>query len=491
MEQVLTDKASRGGSEAQRQLAEHALISNLKRRVQSLEKNVGIKDEEVAKLKNSQRHRRIRQMQETLDNVQAQKRELEQNMADYRVKVQDEFRGEYERLQRENKRLAQQVQALKKPKNGKKADDDEEGLTQDEKDRLAAERGRLLKAQKDHEDAHEKIKTAAEISKNRIKDLLTSEEQLRDEVQKLKDQLARVKKGGASSGGDDDDFDLDGDDDAGDDDELDLDADDSDKKPKGKKKTPKEEAALAKQALREKLRSEQAATTIQAAFKGHVSRKTIAQLKKDKAADTKKQFLADYEKIKARLAARAAAHLIQTQGRGLLARTDYKNRRNTAAARIQRIWRGHRARRVFQKLLFQKKLDEKQGKAEEARLAELRKQQDIDRLAEEENSKKLAAQRLSQLSHEQAMEKSATRIQAVYRGHAVRVRRGNLAVEREKAATMIQASFRGHMERKSFRSKYPLWPAEKFEMGADSAAPIKTPKDLGYVYDEEEHLDFS
>jgi len=116
---------------------------------------------------------------------------------------------------------------------------------------------------------------------------------------------------------------------------------------------------------------------------------------------------------------------------------------------------------------------------------------ELDRLAEEDNGKKLAAERLSQLSHEQLLDQSATKIQAMYRGHSVRVRRGKMSEDQEKAAVKIQSTCRGHVERKSFRQKYPLWPADKFEMGASGAMFTKSPKDLGYVFDEEEQLDYS
>ncbi|XP_076083315.1 uncharacterized protein LOC143054256 isoform X17 [Mytilus galloprovincialis] len=204
----------------------------------------------------------------------------------------------------------------------------------------------------------------------------------------------------------------------------------------------------------------QAATKIQANYRGHQARKEVNDLKTKKETDEKKKK-EDELRAKAAKEENQAATKIQAGFRGHQARKeinqkkqvrDVKNTKEDAAAvKIQSSYRGHKAR----KEIADKKVKRTEKNTEEE-VAATKIQAGFrgHKARQEINQKK---QQRTETKKEE--EKAATKIQAGFRGNQARKeidlkkKEKVKNEEEEKAATKIQAGFRGHQARKEVKKK--------------------------------------
>ncbi|XP_063407110.1 doublecortin domain-containing protein 2-like isoform X5 [Mytilus trossulus] len=204
----------------------------------------------------------------------------------------------------------------------------------------------------------------------------------------------------------------------------------------------------------------QAATKIQANYRGHQARKEVNDLKTKKETDEKKKK-EDELRAKAAKEENQAATKIQAGFRGHQARKeinqkkqvrDVKNTKEDAAAiKIQSSYRGHKAR----KEIADKKVKRTEKNTEEE-VAATKIQAGFrgHKARQEINQKK---QQRTETKNEE--EKAATKIQAGFRGNQARkeidLKKKEKAQneQEEKAATKIQAGFRGHQARKEVKKK--------------------------------------
>ncbi|VDI53612.1 Hypothetical predicted protein, partial [Mytilus galloprovincialis] len=204
----------------------------------------------------------------------------------------------------------------------------------------------------------------------------------------------------------------------------------------------------------------QAATKIQANYRGHQARKEVNDLKTKKETDEKKKK-EDELRAKAAKEENQAATKIQAGFRGHQARKeinqkkqvrDVKNTKEDAAAiKIQSSYRGHKAR----KEIADKKVKRTEKNTEEE-VAATKIQAGFrgHKARQEINQKK---QQRTETKNEE--ENAATKIQAGFRGNQARKeidlkkKEKVKNEEEEKAATKIQAGFRGHQARKEVKKK--------------------------------------
>eukprot|EP01116_Phalansterium_solitarium_P013139 TRINITY_DN30181_c0_g1_i1.p1 TRINITY_DN30181_c0_g1~~TRINITY_DN30181_c0_g1_i1.p1 ORF type:complete len:182 (-),score=32.37 TRINITY_DN30181_c0_g1_i1:46-591(-) len=102
---------------------------------------------------------------------------------------------------------------------------------------------------------------------------------------------------------------------------------------------------------------------------------------------------------------------------------------------------------------------------------------------------------------------AAQKIQAVYRGfqerqwfhykypdwpHSSRLSEQYLAdyMHRDAAALCIQTVYRAYRGRKQFRERFPLYPHERWQL-EPAVAYVPAGAEGGFVYQEEEHFDYS
>ncbi|XP_052085829.1 doublecortin domain-containing protein 2-like isoform X8 [Mytilus californianus] len=204
----------------------------------------------------------------------------------------------------------------------------------------------------------------------------------------------------------------------------------------------------------------QAATKIQANYRGHQARKEVNDLKTKKETDEKKKK-EDEQRAKQAKEENQAATKIQAGFRGHQARKeinqkkqvrDVKNSKEDAAAiKIQSSYRGHKAR----KEIADKKVKRtEKNTEEEAAATKIQAGFRGHKARQEINQKK---QQREETKNEE--EKAATKIQAGFRGNQARKEVDQKKKEKaqneeeEKAATKIQAGFRGHQARKEVKKK--------------------------------------
>lgn len=232
------------------------------------------------------------------------------------------------------------------------------------------------------------------------------------------------------------------------------------------------------QRLLEALRLEQAATNIQAAWRGYCARVAVAErVRQQREEEQVERLRLEMEAQAERARKEAAAVVVQSAWRGRSARVAVaemvrqqregeaqREREEAAAVMVQAAWRGHCARvAVADMAREQKEAEEAQrsrreeaaavvvqaawrGHSARVTVAEMVRQQQAE---QEEQRLKLEAQRKRE-------EAAAVVVQAAWRGHCARVavgemvrrRRMEAAAQREQAAAVVvQAAWRGHQAR--------------------------------------------
>ncbi|PRP82782.1 hypothetical protein PROFUN_09997 [Planoprotostelium fungivorum] len=196
-----------------------------------------------------------------------------------------------------------------------------------------------------------------------------------------------------------------------------------------------------------------------------------------------------------------------------------RQKEEKAAVQIQSTYRGHigrkealnRRRQVKDEETKRKEEEERQKQMEEAQAKE-REQNEIERQKKEEEEKKREEekreeerrrqeeekQREEQKKEEERRHSAATKIQSAERGRAARKEAANRRIEksaedetkrkeaekkekeeeetrRSKAAVLFQKLWRGIIQRRAFRKRFPLFPADTLEFTYDKEPQENAP----------------